>query len=123
MRRRRFLSAVSLGAVSLAGCVSVDTQPSEVPIWVQNRTSDERTVDVECLDTRADDVLVASEIDLDSGTEESVYAEPIEADGEYDVTVTLESTTAVESFSGGGVRDIEVEIRSATAIRFEVVGT
>lgn len=55
--------------------------------------------------------------------EESVYADPIEEDGEYDATITFEDTTAVESFSGGGVRDIEVEIQSATRVRFEVVET
>lgn len=98
-------------------------QPSEVPIWVQNRTSDRRTVTVECTETRSTDVLVSTAVELGPEEEESVYIEPVEENGEYDVTISLDDYAATESFSGGGVRDIDVAIRSATTIRFDIVET
>lgn len=99
----------------------MDTQPSQVPIWVHNQTGEQRTVVVECTETSVAEPLASTEFELGSDAEKSVYAKPINADGEYDVIISLYSNTAEESFTGGRVRDIDVIIQSPTDIQSDIV--
>lgn len=121
---RRGVLVSSLGAIlSGAGCLRMDTQPDEVPIRVENRTSQHRSVELECRKRDGDEALVSTELALSAGAEESVYAKPIETDMEYVVAIAVADTTVDESFLADGIRDIDVEIRGPDDVRFDAIST
>lgn len=123
MNRRGFLVSLTVATLSGSGCIQMDTQPSEVPIWIENRTSQHRNVGVECRKQDSSDSLVSTELELSAGEEESVYAEPIETDIKYVVSLKVDGRTVEESFLADGVRDIDVEIRATDDVRFETIST
>lgn len=123
MDRRGFLVSCMGATLVGSGCIQIDTQPDEVPIWVENRTSQQRNVEVECLKQDSSNSLVSTELALSAGEEKSVYVEPIEKDFEYVVSIRLAGTTVEESFIADGVRDITVEIRATDDVRFDTIST
>ena len=123
MKRRTILSTLLVGSTASAGCVQIDTQPDQVPIRVQNSTAQQHGVKLECVEKVTGDLLVSTKLELDSGEDESVYAEPIDENGEYVVSIEIEDNVGEASLSGGRLREITVDIRAVDDVRISSVST
>ena len=123
MNRRNFMSILLLGIVPSTGCVESDTQPDQVPVWIDNQSGSAKTGAVEWTETGTNEQLLAAEFDLEPDEEESFYAEPITEDGEYTVAISVGDTREEASINGGDLREIDATIRSGDQIQIERIST
>jgi hypothetical protein len=123
MQRREFGWLVLFGAIPFSACVETDSQPDQVPIWVNNQTGQAMTGDLDCLEQTSEEPLLSTTFSLDRDTEESFYFSPVTEDGEYVVTVTLDSTQKQVYISGGRLREVNVVLQSDDTIQIDTAST
>lgn len=121
MHRRWFLGAVG-AAVATAGCGGeVDTQVDSVPITLSNQSGRQLAVTVDFRERGGSEALVGTTVRVDPGTEESVYAKPIQEGVEYVLSVVVSEQETTRALTGGGLRSVSVSIFSATNVEIDRV--
>lgn len=122
MNRRTFLGVVG-AAVTTAGCGQANTQPDAVPVWLDNQAGQQLAVGVDFRERSGGEPLISTTVTVDSGTEESVYAKPIQDGVEYALSVLVDEHETEQTISGGGLRDISVTLYSTTDLEITRVDT
>lgn len=123
MKRRAFVSVLLVGLASGAGCVESDTQPDQVPVWINNQTGAIQTGEVEWTEDGTSNQLLAAEFEVQPDDEASFYADGITEGGEYTVAISVGDTREEASITGGNLREVDVTIRSGGRIQIEAVST
>lgn len=121
MHRRWFLGVV--GAImATAGCNGeVDTQVDSVPINLSNQTDQQLAVNLEFRGRGGGEPLVETTVQVGSGTEESVYAKPVQEGVEYVLSVVVSERETTQTITGGGLRSVSVSVYSATNVDIDRV--
>ena len=123
MKRRAFVSVLLVGLASGAGCVESDTQPDQVPVWINNQTGVVQTGEVEWTEDGTNNQILATPFEVEPDDEESFYVDGITESGEYTVAISIGDTREEASIAGGNLREVDVAIRSGGRIQIEAVST
>lgn len=119
MKRRHFVSILLIGLASGAGCVESNTQPDQVPVWINNQTEVVQTGEVEWTEIGTNNQMLAAKFAVQPDDEASFYADGITEEGEYTVAISVGDTREEASIAGGDLREVDVTIRSGGRVQIE----
>jgi hypothetical protein len=113
LSRRRLIRLLGALVVPVSGClnsVGIGGEPENIPLEVENRSSQTQPLFVEFAESDTGDVLLSESSEIEPDATHEFEVGPIDAQTQYAVSYEIGDKTGDDSVSGSGLRSVQIEI-------------